>query len=622
MDKNNNTNNNTTNEEIQNTNTEFQTQNNINNPETVNPQTTQNTVDNNANRNATEVNTQNNVQNQQPELNVNEFNTVNSTGFKKKSKAPIILSILAVILIIALVIFLLIKFKVIDGDIIPGQKTPYQILKEATKSSLDTDLKENFGTEVNLRVDTTPKLKTMLGLGKEEEQAENFETAIKEILTNNAFKVSTVKDGNTIKSGMAIEFSGERALEVNMLIKDEKEVLIDVPDLFKKPIKISMEDFENANIPDISQEEIKKSVEIIQSRLDNLEEKLDLEKIITKVILITQSSENDKEFTIKIDISKLPEAIVDVINLAKEKPEALQDLAEILVEFENITKYTENGEKFTDDEKQKMIEEYRADMEEALNEAPEEMTTEDLDDFNEEIKDLKMITDNITIKVVLNEDEIIQSISADVNLGGLDMVQAQIPIEKITIESKTTEADQTLIKDIDETDVLNLENITDANNGQLKSQLEENLDLENFTKKLMGLKALKPLELEKLIAESMMQGMNSNNSNTLPNYGQNNMNQEKTIEDAIKYAETTISTGMYYSRDGLIRQLEFMGIDTNTAEQAVDSMNIDWNQMAANDAQRILSTSDYTKEQVENILKTRNYTEQEIAYALSTLNID
>lgn len=110
------------------------------------------------------------------------------------------------------------------------------------------------------------------------------------------------------------------------------------------------------------------------------------------------------------------------------------------------------------------------------------------------------------------------------------------------------------------------------------------------------------------------------NDNNYSNTNSNNNNVNSAdVETAAQVAQTSLSV-IPYSKSGLVSSLEMAGYTTDTATQAVDSLNIDWKEQALNYAKVCIDTNpESTQVEVSETLTYVGFTNEEVEYAISAL---
>ena len=100
-------------------------------------------------------------------------------------------------------------------------------------------------------------------------------------------------------------------------------------------------------------------------------------------------------------------------------------------------------------------------------------------------------------------------------------------------------------------------------------------------------------------------------------YGADNCGAD-WYEMAVMSAENYTSF-MGFSRDGLIHQLEYEGFSKEEAEHGADNCGADWNEMAVMCAESYLDALDFTQSELINQLEYENFTDEQIAYAINVI---
>ena len=83
----------------------------------------------------------------------------------------------------------------------------------------------------------------------------------------------------------------------------------------------------------------------------------------------------------------------------------------------------------------------------------------------------------------------------------------------------------------------------------------------------------------------------------------------KTAQNYVQY--------MSFSRQGLIKQLEFEGYSTEASEYAVDNISVDWNEQCAKTAKKYLECVSFSRDGLYNQLAFEGFTDEQIQYSLS-----
>ncbi len=100
-------------------------------------------------------------------------------------------------------------------------------------------------------------------------------------------------------------------------------------------------------------------------------------------------------------------------------------------------------------------------------------------------------------------------------------------------------------------------------------------------------------------------------------YGADNCGAD-WYEMAVMSAENYTSF-MGFSRDGLVKQLEYEGFSKEEAEHGADNCGADWNEMAVMCAESYLDALDFTQSELINQLEYENFTDEQIAYAINVI---
>ena len=95
---------------------------------------------------------------------------------------------------------------------------------------------------------------------------------------------------------------------------------------------------------------------------------------------------------------------------------------------------------------------------------------------------------------------------------------------------------------------------------------------------------------------------------------------ELSIEEknAIRSAQGYISF-MAFSRKGLIGQLTFEGYSQEAATNAVDALNIDWNEQAAKSAQSYVDMMAFSRSGLIQQLEFEGYTREQAEYGATAV---
>lgn len=91
-------------------------------------------------------------------------------------------------------------------------------------------------------------------------------------------------------------------------------------------------------------------------------------------------------------------------------------------------------------------------------------------------------------------------------------------------------------------------------------------------------------------------------------------------EQAKRSAESYLNT-MAFSRSGLIGQLEFEGYTTEEATFGVDAQNANWNEQAAKKAADYLDTSSFSRQGLIDQLQFEGFTEEEAVFGVDSVGL-
>lgn len=83
----------------------------------------------------------------------------------------------------------------------------------------------------------------------------------------------------------------------------------------------------------------------------------------------------------------------------------------------------------------------------------------------------------------------------------------------------------------------------------------------------------------------------------------------KTAQNYVQY--------MSFSRQGLIKQLEFEGYSTEISKYAADNISVDWNEQCAKTAKKYLEYVSFSRDGLYNQLAFEGFTDEQIQYGLS-----
>lgn len=123
----------------------------------------------------------------------------------------------------------------------------------------------------------------------------------------------------------------------------------------------------------------------------------------------------------------------------------------------------------------------------------------------------------------------------------------------------------------------------------------------------------------------------SNKADTTPNAVEEAMGANENSQDvatsetpsqknAVRKADSYLSISGF-SRDGLIKQLEFDQFSTEDATYAVDSVDADWNEQAAKKAKSYLDISGFSRDGLIDQLKFDGFTSEEAAYGVDAAGL-
>lgn len=89
----------------------------------------------------------------------------------------------------------------------------------------------------------------------------------------------------------------------------------------------------------------------------------------------------------------------------------------------------------------------------------------------------------------------------------------------------------------------------------------------------------------------------------------------KAQENAVKKAKLYLDT-MAFSRDGLIKQLEYEGFTNEEAIYGVDNATVDWNEQAVKKAKAYLDTMPFSREGLIDQLEYEGFTTEQATYGV------
>lgn len=94
------------------------------------------------------------------------------------------------------------------------------------------------------------------------------------------------------------------------------------------------------------------------------------------------------------------------------------------------------------------------------------------------------------------------------------------------------------------------------------------------------------------------------------------VSQQNAVRSALDYLDYTA-----FSRQGLIRQLEYDGFSTADATYAVDSITVDWNEQAAKSAMDYLDYTSFSRSGLISQLMYDGFTAEQAAYGVATTGL-
>jgi hypothetical protein len=125
--------------------------------------------------------------------------------------------------------------------------------------------------------------------------------------------------------------------------------------------------------------------------------------------------------------------------------------------------------------------------------------------------------------------------------------------------------------------------------------------------------------------------MNSGGGNTSQDASSD---QSQTTDTTVEYANETVSqqnaresaesylSFSGFSREGLIKQLEFEEYSNEDATYAVDILNVDWNEQAKRSAESYLDTMAFSRTGLISQLEFEGYTTEEATFGVDAQNAD
>ena len=79
---------------------------------------------------------------------------------------------------------------------------------------------------------------------------------------------------------------------------------------------------------------------------------------------------------------------------------------------------------------------------------------------------------------------------------------------------------------------------------------------------------------------------------------------------------------MGFSKSGLIKQLVFEGFSSEVAENAVNSLAVDWGEQAVRKSNDYLNLTSFSKSGLTEQLKFEEFTSDEANYAVNSISVD
>ena len=92
----------------------------------------------------------------------------------------------------------------------------------------------------------------------------------------------------------------------------------------------------------------------------------------------------------------------------------------------------------------------------------------------------------------------------------------------------------------------------------------------------------------------------------------------KEEKNAIRKAESYLDF-MAFSRKGLIEQLEFEGFSKEASTNAVDSLNVDWNEQAAKKAESYLDFMAFSRSGLIEQLMFEGFSREQAEYGVTAV---
>ena len=99
-------------------------------------------------------------------------------------------------------------------------------------------------------------------------------------------------------------------------------------------------------------------------------------------------------------------------------------------------------------------------------------------------------------------------------------------------------------------------------------------------------------------------------------------NYGSILDDSALDTAKSYLNSLYFSREGLIEQLEYEGFSTSEAEAAVDSLIVDWNAQAAGCAKNYLRTfPDWSRSEMIDQLEYEGFTYSQAVYGADAVGL-
>lgn len=109
-------------------------------------------------------------------------------------------------------------------------------------------------------------------------------------------------------------------------------------------------------------------------------------------------------------------------------------------------------------------------------------------------------------------------------------------------------------------------------------------------------------------------GSSHHSSHSANEHSTNSGDAVKTAEDYLKYSA--------FSRDGLVDQLVYEGFSQSDAEQAVDSLDVDWSEQCAQAAQDYLDLGGISESGLIDVLEYNGFSSKDAKAAVAALDAD